>query len=64
MGLVPTQLMKYSRFDLLTEAEQAGIMDCVECGCCQYSCPAAIPLVHWLRYAKNKIIGLKRKKSA
>lgn len=64
MGLVPTQLMKYSRHDLLAEAEQAGILDCVECGCCQYTCPARIPLVHWLRYGKNKLVSLKRKKSA
>jgi len=64
MGLVPTQLMKYSRHDFFAEAEQAGILDCVECGCCQYTCPARIPLVHWIRYGKNKLISLKRKKSA
>lgn len=64
MGLVPTQLMKYSKLDYLSEAESRGIMDCVECGSCQYSCPAGIPLVHWLRVGKNKITDLKRKKSA
>jgi len=64
MGLVPTQLMKYSKLDYLSEAESWGIMDCVECGSCQYSCPAGIPLVHWLRVGKNKITDLKRKKSA
>jgi len=64
MGLVPTQLMKYSKLDYLSEAESRGIMDCVECGSCQYSCPAGIPLVHWLRVGKHKITDLKRKKSA
>jgi electron transport complex protein RnfC len=64
MGLVPTQLMKYSQHDYFTEAENWGILDCVECGCCQYTCPAKIPLVHWLRYGKNKLISIKRKKSA
>ena len=64
MGLVPTQLMKFSKNEFLPEAETWGIMDCVECGCCQFSCPAKIPLVHWLRSGKNKIASLKRKKSA
>ncbi len=64
MGLVPTHLAKYVRFDNLTEAEKWGILDCVECGCCQYICPSNISLVHWMRLGKNKIASLKRKKSA
>lgn len=64
MGLVPTQLMNFVKYDNLTKAEDWGILDCVECGCCQYLCPAKIPLVHWIRLGKNKIIALKRKKSA
>jgi electron transport complex protein RnfC len=64
MGLVPTQLMKYVKYDFLDEAEAWGALDCVECGCCQYSCPAKIPLVHWIRLGKNQIIAKKRKKSA
>jgi len=64
MRLVPTQLMKYVRFDHLSEAENWGIQDCVECGCCQYTCPANIPLVHWIRLGKNQIMSLKRRKSA
>jgi len=64
MSLVPTRLMKYIKFEKFAEAEAWGILDCVECGCCQYSCPAKIPLVHWIRVGKNKIVSLKRKKSA
>jgi electron transport complex protein RnfC len=64
MGLVPTQLMKYVKYGQLPEAESWGATDCVECGSCQYSCPAKIPLVHWIRLGKNKIISQKRKKSA
>lgn len=62
MSLVPTQLMKYVKYDNLAKAENWGILDCVECGCCQYICPAKIPLVHWLRIGKNKISSEKRKK--
>ena len=64
MGLVPTQLMKYVKYDQLTGAEDWGALDCVECGSCQYSCPAKIPLVHWIRLGKNQIMSQKRKKSA
>jgi electron transport complex protein RnfC len=64
MQLVPTQLMKYVKYEFLSDAENWGIMDCVECGSCQYICPAAIPLVHWIRLGKNQIMELKRKKSA
>jgi len=64
MGLSPTQLMKYVKYDHLQEAEIWGALDCVECGCCQYTCPASIPLVHWIRLGKSQIMSLKRKKSA
>jgi len=64
MGLIPTQLAKYVQFNNLAEAEKWGVLDCVECGCCQYSCPSKIPLVHWIRLGKNKVAALKRKKSS
>jgi electron transport complex protein RnfC len=64
MGLSPTQLAKFVQFDKWEHAEKWGVLDCVECGCCQYICPSKIPLVHWLRLGKNKISRAKRKKSA
>jgi electron transport complex protein RnfC len=64
MGLAPTQLMKYVKYSQLSDAENWGALDCVECGSCQYSCPAKIPLVHWIRLGKNQIMSLKRKMSA
>ena len=29
------------------------LMDCFECGCCSYVCPANIPLVQYFRIAKS-----------
>jgi electron transport complex protein RnfC len=63
MGLVPTRLMKYVKYEQLSAAENWGALDCVECGSCQYTCPAKIPLVHWIRLGKNQIMSQKRKKS-
>jgi electron transport complex protein RnfC len=64
MRLVPTQLMKHVKYEFLKDAEDWGILDCVECGSCQYICPAAIPLVHWIRLGKNQLMELKRKQRA
>ncbi len=64
MDLMPTQLMKYVKYEQSSEAENWGALDCVECGSCQYSCPAKIPLVHWIRLGKNQIMRQKQKKSA
>jgi len=64
MGLVPTQLAKLVKYNKLEEAEEWGALDCVECGCCQYICPAKIPLVHWIRLGKKLVTNLRNKKSA
>lgn len=63
MRLVPTQLMKFVKYDHLEGAENWGILDCVECGCCQYSCPAKIRLVHWIRLGKDMVIEKRKKKA-
>ncbi|MGB8951879.1 MAG: electron transport complex subunit RsxC [Candidatus Aminicenantales bacterium] len=64
MGLVPTQLAKFIKYENLEEAEAWGVLDCVECGCCQYICPSNIPLVHWIRLGKSSVSSLKSKKRA
>ena len=63
MGLSPTQLAKFVQFEKWGQAEKWGVLDCIECGCCQYICPSKIPLVHWLRLGKHKISRSKRKKN-
>ncbi len=37
------------------EAEALHVMDCIECGCCNYICPARLPLVQSFRTAKFAI---------
>ena len=34
--------------------EKMHVMDCIECGSCQYTCPAARPLLDRIRLGKNK----------
>ena len=55
IGLQPYLLDAYSDADCFDEAEQNGVMDCIECGCCAYTCPANRHLVQAMRLAKCEI---------
>ena len=55
MGLEPFLLAKLSENQSWDEAEAEHIMDCMECGSCQYTCPSARPLVDYVRLGKNKV---------
>ncbi|MFP4384661.1 MAG: electron transport complex subunit RsxC [Spirochaetia bacterium] len=59
MGLVPTRLYKLIDHDEVKQALEEGLMDCRECGCCGYECPAHIPLVQGMKIGKK--LGRKRK---
>jgi electron transport complex protein RnfC len=63
MLLMPFLLNQYSRADKHDEAEKASVMNCIECGCCTYVCPAKIRLVQSLRVSK-KFIAEKRSRAA
>ena len=51
-GLSPTTLYKWIEHREYSEAMSAGLMDCKECGCCGYVCPAHIPLVQGMKLGK------------
>ncbi|MDR1678252.1 MAG: electron transport complex subunit RsxC [Prevotellaceae bacterium] len=55
MGVEPYLLMSLVENEMWTEAEAAHIMDCVECGSCSFTCPAARPLLDYVRLGKNKV---------
>jgi len=59
--LLPTTIAAYARLEMIDEAEEYCAMDCIECGCCSYSCPSFIPLVQSLRHAKAAILEKRRK---
>lgn len=64
MILSPQTIVIYARHKLFDRAEQWRALDCIECGCCSFSCPSSIPLVHYIRYAKGKIVAVRKKKQA
>ncbi|MFP4363750.1 MAG: electron transport complex subunit RsxC [Spirochaetia bacterium] len=53
MGLNPTRLYKLIDHKEFDTSINEGLMDCRECGCCSYICPAHIPLVQGMRLGKR-----------
>ena len=37
------------------EAKKRGVLNCIECGCCAYNCPARRPLTQAIRLGKKTI---------
>ena len=60
MGLEPFLLAKLSENQSWEEAEAEHIMDCMECGSCQFTCPSARPLLDHVRLGKNKVAQIIR----
>ncbi|MBO5275900.1 MAG: electron transporter RnfC, partial [Alistipes sp.] len=46
------------------EMEAERIPDCIECGCCQYTCPAGIALLDYVRLGKQTVMGIIRARAA
>ncbi len=59
IGLMPSHLYRYITNGQYEEAMQHSLMDCKECGCCSYVCPAHLPLVHGMKTGKK--LGRKKK---
>ena len=60
MGLEPYLLATASESSDWECAEENWIMSCIECGCCQSTCPSRRPLLDWVRLAKNRVGGIIR----
>jgi len=59
VNLMPTIVSQYAQKDDLDNCKEYFAMDCYECGVCSYVCPSKIPLVHWIKYAKNELMKKK-----
>ena len=53
MGLMPTKLYALITNGKYEEAMKNNLMDCKECGCCSFSCPAHLDLVHAFKTGKK-----------
>jgi len=59
MRLVPSTLSILLESNEFEAALEEGLMDCKECGCCSYVCPAKRPIVHWIKLGKAEIARAK-----
>ncbi len=56
IGIEPTELARSVEFDPdAKELEVLHALDCMECGSCTFVCPAQIPIVQYIKQAKQDI---------
>ncbi len=55
MRLMPVLMYKALYTNDVEEMKATNLMDCIECGCCAYNCPACVPLVLSFRSGKQMI---------
>ena len=63
LNLEPYLLMALSERSMFERAENERITDCMECGCCSYTCPADRPLLDYIRLGKSTVIRMARERN-
>ncbi len=64
MGLEPYRIAVLSARGDWESVEALGVMNCIECGCCSFSCPSARPLLDYIRLGKTTVGGIIRSRQA
>ena len=64
MGLEPYLLAKLSAVSNWERCESEDIVSCIECGSCQFTCPAHRPLLDNIRLGKQTVMGFIRSRQA
>ena len=64
MGLEPYLLAVLSEQKNWDCAEHEDVASCIECGSCQYTCPAHRPLLDHIRLGKSTVMGIIRARNA
>lgn len=64
MGLEPFLLATGSAMKKWDMMEKEMITSCIECGSCQFTCPAHRPMLDNIRYGKQTVMGIIRGRAA
>ena len=64
MGLEPYLLSKLAKLQKWDMAEQHNVVECIECGCCSYTCPSYLPLLDYIRIGKQTVMTNMRARAA
>jgi electron transport complex protein RnfC len=62
MRLCPHLLVDSVQAGDMESAEQAHLLDCMECGSCAFVCPAKRHMVQWIKYGKSEIAARRQGK--
>ncbi len=54
VNLLPTEIMRMVKYSRWHRTEELHPSDCIECGACAYACLSKIPLVQYIKLAKQK----------
>ena len=52
------------RADRLAKRKEHNTVDCIECGCCSYTCPSNLPLLDYIRIGKQTVMANIRARAA
>lgn len=63
MGLEPYLLATASAKHDWEKVENAGVTSCIECGSCQFTCPAHRPMLDNIRLGKSTVMGIIRSRN-
>lgn len=55
MGLEPYLLMLQADVRMWEGMAEHGVMNCLECGCCSYACPANRPILDMIKLGKQEL---------
>lgn len=64
MGLEPYLLYKLAKLQKWDTTEEHNAVDCIECGCCSYTCPSYLPLLDYIRIGKQMVMANIRARAA
>ena len=64
MGLEPYLLARQAELEMWDGMEKHSVMDCIECGCCSFTCPSHRPLLDYIRMGKATVGGIIRGRQA
>ncbi len=55
MRLMPVSVEQALKTNDIDRLKKLNVLNCMECGCCSFGCPAARPLVQSMKLAKQKV---------
>lgn len=63
-GLATARIGLGVELDRIEVAERLHVLECMECGCCSYVCPARRPMTQLMRVGKNAVLTQRARRRA